>query len=244
MRFRASARTLTVVVCAVAACAAAAPALLTPFSAAAAGTTLPAGWTPLTFPSIPRHTRYTLVRDEAGVVVVEAVAQDSASGLVHKLDVPASERPRLAWRWKADALVAGSDGTRRDGDDYVARVYVTFRYSPERLSPWQRARYAALRVLYGEYPPHAGLTYVWDARAPRGTLAPSAYTDRVQMVVVESGPEHLGRWQRYERDLVADYRAAFGEDPPPLSGVAIMTDTDNTGGTATAYYGDIALLPP
>jgi hypothetical protein len=38
---------------------------------------------------------------------------------------------------------------------------------------------------------------------------------------------------------VADYRAAFGEDPPPINGVAIMTDTDNTGESATAYYGDI-----
>ena len=81
------------------------------------------------------------MRDETGNVVVEAFAQDSASGLVHKLDVPAGERARLAWRWKADALVTGGDVARREGDDFVARVYVTFRYSPERLSPFQRARF-------------------------------------------------------------------------------------------------------
>lgn len=244
MRSRTSARALAALVLAAATALAATPAILAPFSAATPGTALPPGWTALTFPSIARHTRYILVRDEAGTVVVEAVAQDSASGLVHKLDLPAGERPRLSWRWKADALVAGGDVTRREGDDYVARVYVTFRYSPERLSPWQRLRYSALRLVYGEYPPHAGLNYVWDARAARGTVVANPYTDRVRMIVVESGDGELGRWRRYERNIVDDYRAAFGEEPPALAGVAIMTDTDNTGATVTAWYGDLALLPP
>ncbi|MFO1412926.1 MAG: DUF3047 domain-containing protein [Burkholderiales bacterium] len=244
MRCRASTRALAALAATATFAFAAGPALLAPFSEATPGGALPAGWTPLTFPNIARHTQYTLVRDEAGTVVVQAYAQDSASGLVHKLDVPAADRPRLAWRWKAAQVVADGDVTRRDGDDYPTRVYVTFRYTPERLSGWQRLRYAALRALYGEYPPHAGLTYVWDARAPRGTVVPSAYTDRVRMIVVESGTANLGRWLAYERDVVADYRAAFGEDPPPISGVAIMTDTDNTGATVTAWYGDVALLPP
>jgi head-tail adaptor len=61
------------------------------------------------------------------------------------------------------------------------------------------------------------------------------------MIVVESGSARAGRWVSYERDIAADYRAAFGEDPPPVSGVAIMTDSDNTGERVRAWYGDIAL---
>jgi len=38
-----------------------------------------------------------------------------------------------------------------------------------------------------------------------------------------------------------DYKQAFGKEPPMISGIAIMTDTDNTGESATAYYGDILL---
>jgi head-tail adaptor len=76
-----------------------------------------------------------------------------------------------------------------------------------------------------------------------GTVVPNPYTDRVRMIVVESGTARAGRWIAYERDIVADYRAAFGEDPPPIAGVAIMTDTDNTGDTVEAWYGDILLLP-
>ena len=147
----------------------------------------------------------------------------------------------LRWRWKAERLPDGGDTRTKAGDDAAARVYVTFRYSPERL-PWpQRLLYEATRRIYGEAPPHASLMYVWDTRAPVGTSVPNPYTDRVRTIVLDSGAAHLGRWRVHERDLLADYRAAFGEEPPPISGVAIMTDADNTGGSAAARYGDLTL---
>jgi len=66
---------------------------------------------------------------------------------------------------------------------------------------------------------------------------------KVRMIVLESGPERAGHWVEERRNVVEDYRAAFGSAPPPLSGVAIMTDTDDTGETATAWYGDLSLEP-
>ncbi|MBP7521960.1 MAG: DUF3047 domain-containing protein, partial [Leptothrix sp. (in: Bacteria)] len=60
-------------------------------------------------------------------------------------------------------------------------------------------------------------------------------------VVVESGARRLGQWLRYERDVVADFRAAYGEDPGELIGIAVMTDSDNTGTEAEAFYGPIEL---
>jgi hypothetical protein len=59
------------------------------------------------------------------------------------------------------------------------------------------------------------------------------------MIVVESGETNLNQWLNEERNLYEDYKKAFDEEPPMISGVAIMTDTDNTGESATAYYGDI-----
>ena len=103
--------------------------------------------------------------------------------------------------------------------------------------------YGALSLIYGEYQPHAGLNYVWDRKAPVGTVVPNAFTDRVRMFVVESGPARLGQWLDYERNILDDYRFAFREEPPAISGIAIMTDTDNTGESAIAWYGDIALKP-
>jgi hypothetical protein len=49
----------------------------------------------------------------------------------------------------------------------------------------------------------------------------------------------VGRWQVEERNVYEDYKRAFGMEPPPISGVVIMTDTDDTEESATAYYGDI-----
>jgi hypothetical protein len=59
------------------------------------------------------------------------------------------------------------------------------------------------------------------------------------MIVVESGGLMLNQWVSEERNIYEDYKKAFGDEPPPISGVAIMTDADNTGESAIAYYGDI-----
>ena len=214
---------------------------IAPFSKATPGGPLPAGWIPLTFPHIARHTSYALVRDAEGGVVLRAEAEASASGLITKVDLAAQDWSRLGWRWKVERPIQGGDVTRKAGDDYPARIYVAFRYTPERLGAFERARYELVRLWLGEYPPHAGLNYIWDARAPVGTVVPNPYERRVRMIVVESGTARLGRWLDYERDVLADYRAAFGEEPPPVAGVALMTDADDTGERAIAYYGDVAL---
>lgn len=198
------------------------------------------GWAPMTFDKIEAHTRYTLVND-GGRTVLRADSQASASGLARKVDADPGVYPLLTWEWKVNRLIAKGDVTRKSGDDYPARIYVTFAENPEDLSFFQRTRLAAVRMVYGKTPPSAALAYVWGNRAPVGTIHPNPYTDRVQMIVVESGPVHLNRWRRHRRNIVEDFRRAFGKNPPRLSGVAVMTDTDNTGESATAWYGDIFL---
>jgi hypothetical protein len=71
-------------------------------------------------------------------------------------------------------------------------------------------------------------------------MVPNPYSVRAHMIVVESGAERVGEWQVERRNLLADYEKAFGEAPPRISGVAIMTDTDDTGESATAWFGDIS----
>jgi hypothetical protein len=211
-----------------------------PFSQGTAGGALPPGWASLTFPRIAKHTRYAFVRD-GDAVVVRAEADASASGLVFRLSVPAADARWLRWRWKVDRLPNGADTSKKLADDAPARVYVTFRHDPAKLGPIDRLLYEAARAIYGEAPPHASLMYVWDAAGPAGRSFANPYTPRVRTLVVEDGRARLGQWLAYERDVVADYRAAFGEEPPPLSGVAIMTDADNTGDRARAWYGDVSL---
>jgi hypothetical protein len=202
----------------------------------------PAGWRPLTFRHIPRHTRYTIVTED-GAAVMKATANASASGLIHSIDADPRRTPVLRWRWKVERLISKADVARKQGDDYPARIYVAFAYDPSRASLGQRIKYEAARLIYGEYPPHSGLNYIWESKAPVGTVVPNPFTDRVRMIVVDSGPAHIGQWVGHERNIYADYKQAFGEEPPMISGIAIMTDADNTGESAIAYYGDIDLGP-
>lgn len=207
------------------------------FSAAAPGDTLPEGWTPLTFPKVPKHTIYTLVQDGT-TVVVKAVSRASASGLTKAVRVHPRDYPILRWRWKVDNLLKTADVMTKQGDDYPARLYVTFEYDPEKVGFGRKAKYLAARVLFGDIPV-AAINYIWDAKAPRGLIVDNAYTDFAKMIVVRSGPESVGLWVEEERNIYEDYRQAFGEEPPMINGVAIMTDTDDTGESAVAYFGDI-----
>jgi hypothetical protein len=211
------------------------------FSALAPGG-LPEGWEPFSFSRFPRHTVYRLAAGD-GVTVLRAEADASVSALLRPFSADPRAYPLMRWRWKVENLLEKGDIRRREGDDFPARIYVLFDYDPERLSFADRAKILLARVIYGARVPAAALCYVWDSRAAPGTIVPNAYTDRVRMVVVRSGAADLGRWVAEERDLARDFRAAFGEDPPAISGIAIAADTDNTGERAVAWFGDITLHP-
>ena len=208
------------------------------FSRESPGEGIPTGWKPLTFKKIERHTTYTLVRD-GETVVVKAEANASASGLVREIRIDPNEYPIVQWRWKVANILKKADVHKKEGDDYPARIYITFEYDSSKLTFFEKAKYEAVRILYGQYPPLAAINYIWESRAPVGTIVPNPFTNRAMMIVVESGGEKVQQWVCEERNVLEDYRKAFGGTPPKISGVAIMTDTDNTGESATAYYGDI-----
>jgi len=207
------------------------------FSAAPVGQALPDGWKPLTFKKIPKQTAYELIKD-GDAVVVKAVSDASASGLTKAVNIDPKEYPIVRWRWKVENVLKHSDVTRKDGDDYPARLYITFAYDPDKVSLGKKLKFKTGQALFGDIPIGA-LNYIWDTNTPIGTIVENAYTDFAQMVVVESGMQKVGRWVSEERNIYEDYKQAFGEEPPLMNGVAIMTDTDNTKEQATAYYGDI-----
>ena len=197
------------------------------------------GWETMTLGDAP-ESRYDLVQD-GGTTVVRGRADGSASGLVRRFNLDPNRFPVMSWRWKAANVLPNGNVRRKGGDDYPARIYITFDYDPSDLSFGDRLKYRALKALGYDDIPVRALSYIWANKAGETRIVPNAFTDWVQMVPVQSGPANLGRWQTERRDIVADYRAAFGEEPPAISGIAIMTDADNTDGQATAYFGDIRL---
>lgn len=205
--------------------------------------TLEEGWEPLEFPDIERHSRYRLVNDN-GEQVVEATTDNSASGLIARVSVEPGESLILRWRWKVSNVFEQGDARKKSGDDYPARIYVAFEFEPDEAGFFERARRKAVEVVFGEELPGNALNYIWANRLPKGDAVANPFSDSTMMVAVNSGPHKTGEWVTVERDIVADYKTAFGRTPPRLVGVAIMSDSDNTGEAATAWYGDIQLISP
>ncbi len=208
------------------------------FSQADIGEILPPDWEPLTFKKIKTHTLYQIVEDQ-GRTVVKAQSKTSASGLIRKIGIDVQKYPILQWKWKITQINEKSDVTQKQGDDYPARIYVAFIYDPDAAGFWEKTKFETVRLLYGEYPPATVVTYIWANKVPKETRVPNPYVDRVMMIAVQSGEEKVGSWVTEERNIYQDYVESFGHPPPLTSGVAIMTDTDNTGETSTAFYGDI-----
>jgi len=205
------------------------------FSEASPTGSLPPGWKEIRFGENDASTQYRLVEGDSAVVV-RARSSNGASGLITREEIRLTDHPILEWRWKVDGVVDDGDVTEKETDDAPARVYVTFDYTD--LGVLDRLKLMLLRRFgYAEAPSRA-LNYVWANHRDLGTTE-SPYTDQIVMIPVEAGPTKAGRWVRERRNVLDDYRAVFGEDPPPVNGVAIMTDTDNTAGAARAWYGDI-----
>jgi len=210
------------------------------FSQADNGEIIPRDWEALTFKKIKAHTQYQIVEDQ-GRSVVKAHSKASASGLIRKIGIDVKKYPILQWQWKISQINEKSDVTQKSGDDYPARIYVAFEYDPDAAGFWEKTKFNTVRLIYGEYPPATVVTYIWANKAAKETRVPNPYVDRVMMIAVQSGEEKAGTWVSEERNIYQDYVDSFGHPPPLTSGVAIMTDTDNTGETSTAFYGDIIL---
>ena len=165
------------------------------------------------------ETRYALENSD-GRLALRADSSAAASGRYREVSIDLNKTPILNWTWKVGGVLTGNDERTRAGDDYPARVYVVFSGG---VMFW-RTR---------------AINYVWSNQQPIDGSWPNAFTDHAHMIAIESGFDRVGQWVSERRDVRADYRRAFGEEPGRIDAIAIMTDTDNTGAVATAWYGDI-----
>lgn len=191
-------------------------------------------WEASHFPKIDRHSAYSIVHDDSGSYL-QAASDASASAILYKERFDAGRYPRVRWRWKIEKVYEKGNAAEKAGDDYPIRIYIVFQYDPAEASIADRLTFGLAKTVYGEYPPHSSLNYIWANRAPVGTVMANPYTARARMIVLESGNGNAGEWVDEEIDIRGDYRIAFGASPPPIAGIAIMNDSDNTGEGSVSY---------
>jgi hypothetical protein len=176
-------------------------------------------------------------REWDGVQALEVKSASSMSLMARPLDVDLEATPVLCWRWRVASSIARADMRQREGDDYAARVYVSFSLPEAAMSFGLKTRLTLARAFWGADLPDAAVNYVWDNRNPQGTEQANAYTDRAMMVVLRSGDADAGGWVWERRNVKADVSRLFAPGARALQ-LAVTADTDNTGTSAHAGFAD------
>jgi len=176
------------------------------------------GWEEKTFDG---DTEYSFVLDkQTGKKVLQAKSNKGASGLFFKKKIDLSKTPYLNWSWKTLSQFKGINENEKAGDDFVARIYVVVDGG---FFFWKTI----------------ALNYVWSSSHQKGEQWSNPFTSNATMYAVESGKRNLGKWQHYKRNIRMDFKELVGKDEQYIDAIAIMTDTDNAGLSATTYFGDI-----
>lgn len=174
-------------------------------------------WEPIEFEG---ETRYELM-NEGNVTVLKASSNASASGLVKKQTVDLRKTPILEWRWRLDQALPAREEQSKKGDDYAARIYVIVK---DGWFFWQTK----------------ALNYVWSSRDNPPSSWPNAFApDNARMLPVRNAQHGSGQWFTERRNVREDLKQLFGKTYDEIEAIAIMTDTDNSGLSAQASYGEL-----
>ena len=202
--------------------------------------------TPWRVTSLPQQaipqTRYSVLTLD-GQRVLRIDAQASYGNLVHTLREPTDDH-QLRWRWRVDAPNRLADLRRKTGDDSPIKVCALFDLPLSAVPFIERQLLRLARLRTGEHLPAASVCYVWDNQLPPGTVLDNAYTRRVRLLVLHGPEAALRNWQLEQRDLAADFKRLFGDETqtvPPLLGIVVAGDADNTLGSSLAYLADLLL---
>lgn len=210
------------------------------FSAGSPGE-LPPGWEPMILLRQKKQTHYQLVSTESRVVL-HASAEKASSGLIYRTLVDPYRKPWLRWEWKINDVLEDADNTVRGTEDSPVRIILGFDGDRDSLPFSEQILFETAKILTGHDFPYATLMYIWENKAPVGTVIRSTHSSRVRMLVASQGTAEVGKWQTLTRNIIEDFEKAYGEKPGKLIGIGVLTDTDNTGDSVEAWYGDIQLL--
>jgi len=151
----------------------------------------------------------------------------------------------LAWRWQLVQGLPLADITTKAGDDAALKVCVMFDQPLADIPFLQRAALSLARTATGQDLPSATLCYLWDTRYPAGTRGANPYSARVRYIVLNGVESPTGQWVNQRRRVADDFASLFGTESavlPPVVAIAVGADSDNTGGTSSAYLARLRWL--
>jgi len=206
--------------------------------------TIAEGWEVLAYPRTAENEISLTTEGKRSVLHVKSLG--SASALLKRVDMDLREFPILAWRWKIDRVVGMAIETQKDRNDSAARIRVIFGKAGEKPRPIPREIDELLKSFgitrtAGE-PAGFKIDYIWANRVPKDKVLDYPGSRNHKVIVLESGKARAGKWVWERRNLVEDYERLFQSAPPGLSGIVVLTDTDQTNEGVEAWYSSLVLM--
>ena len=168
---------------------------------------------------IKGKTTYTLGFNENGNYI-RAEAEGKASGLGKELKINLLKTPFINITWKVEKDLPGIIENSKKGHDYAARVFVVKKTGATALS-------------------NRAINYVFSSNNSVGNNWPSPYTKKSIDYVLSTTKEHHDQWITVKANVREHFKKLHDLDVSELTGVAIMTDTDNSKLKAISYYQNI-----
>lgn len=163
------------------------------------------------------------VQEMDGLRFLRALARGLGIQAAKQYEWDPKAYPMLAWSWRPIEFPAGSDERQSKTNDSAVSVYAVFPHTPWSVKT---------------------LKYVWSAVVPAGTRLSSS-AGLTQALVIRNGTDRKGGWTEERVNILEDYKKFFDEaETPKASGIAVLTDSDDTKSTAQGDYANFRLCKP
>ena len=165
------------------------------------------------------ETKYSLGSNENGQFL-RAEAKGTASGLGQKVKIDLNKTPFINITWKIEKDLKGIDEKTKKGHDFAARVFVVKKTGLTPLS-------------------NKAVNYVFSSNNSVNESWKSPYTKSSVDYVLSTTKDNINEWVTVKANVKEHFKKLHDLDVEELSGVAIMTDTDQTKIKAISYYQNI-----
>ena len=165
------------------------------------------------------ETTWVLGSNESGTFI-KAEAKGKGSGLGKEVKIDLNKTPFINITWKVEKDLSGIVENSKKGHDYAARVFVVKKTGSTALS-------------------NRAINYVFSSNNLINESWPSPYTKKSIDYVLSTTKNDFNKWVTVKANVKKHFKKLHGLEVNELSGVAIMTDTDNSKLKAIAYYQNI-----
>tara|TARA_B100001093_G_C26821527_1_gene1012089 strand:- start:630 stop:1274 length:645 start_codon:yes stop_codon:yes gene_type:complete len=164
-------------------------------------------------------TTWELGSNEKGNFI-KAEAEGKGSGLGKEIEIDLTKTPFINITWKIEKDLSGIVENSKKGHDYAARVFVIKKTGSTALS-------------------NRAINYVFSSNNGIGKNWPSPFTKKSIDYVLSTTKINYNEWVTVKANVKEDFMKLHGLEVNNISGVAIMTDTDNSKMKAISYYQNI-----